>query len=413
MANSRLVIEVILKMNRFLCTLLCLIFICLSFTPCNTVIANKSESYLDWKQQDERWGDIKINSRTVRSVGCTTVSMAILLMHSGIMQEDFNPKKFVTDYKKAGGYVGDSFKWGVVDSYTNGNFKYKGDTGNGSSVDKIKELYDKGYYVLICMHNNGAGSGMHWIALIDGSSKDPDKIIVADPGYTQKTKTLSEARSSSKNTGNNLRFVYYECKKSKSNERSTSSGGSSNDEDKKIETVTDGSNKIDLGNGKWGLVDPVSGELYELSDDSVPLVESGDLSDDQLKGVVDWKNNIDYIHGGGVLKYIRIFVVLVGILFIVWMILIYMSYWYDRINNFIDIELLPIVTAGQLKVSPEEDNCTFRPKGLVKGTQQTVNHRAVLSICFIGIGFAVLLISGKVYDLLAYFTLGIKRLLRV
>ena len=210
MANSRLVIEVILKMNRFLCTLLCLIFICLSFTPCNTVIANKSESYMDWKQQDERWGDIKINSRTVRSVGCTTVSMAILLMHSGIMKDDFNPKKFVTDYKKAGGYVGDSFKWGVVDSYTNGNFKYKGDTGNGSSVDKIKELYDKGYYVLICMHNNGAGSGMHWIALIDGSSKDPDKIIVADPGYTQRTKTLSEARSSSKNTGKTYSHSY--CK---------------------------------------------------------------------------------------------------------------------------------------------------------------------------------------------------------
>lgn len=407
------------KTKRFLCVFFCFIFVCLSFAPSGTVVAKKGENYLDWKQQDDRWGNIKVSSKTVSSVGCTTVSMAILLMHSGIMKDNFTPKKFVTDYKKAGGYDGNCFKWGVIDSYTNGNFKYKGDTGEGSSVSKIKELYDKGYYVLICMHNNGAGSGTHWIALIDGSSTDPDKIIVADPGYPQKTKTLSEARSSSKNTGNNLRFVYYECKKSKANERDTSGGtvgdGSSNkkDEDKKIETVTDGSNKVNLGNGKWGLVDPVSGELYELSDDSVPLMESGDLSNDQLKGVVDWKNNIDYIHGGGVIKYIRIFVNLVGILFLVWMVLIYMSYWYDRINNFIDIELLPIVTAGQLKVSPEEDNCTFRPKGLIKGAQQTVNHRAVLGICFIGIGFAVLLISGKIYDLLAYFTLGIKKLLRI
>ena len=84
------------------------------------------------------------------------------------------------------------------------------------------------------------------------------------------------------------------------------------------------------------------------------------------------------------------------------MVLIYLSYWYDRINNFVDIELLPIVTAGKLKVSPEEDNCTFNPKGIIRGTQQTVNHRTVLKICLIGIAFSVFIISGKVYEVIAF-----------
>lgn len=417
------------KWKRFICMILCIVFTILSFTLIDlpvtdsnnkvTVYASKGENYLDWKQDDKRWGSIVISTKTVSAVGCTTVSIAILLMHSGIMDNNFTPKKFVNDYKKIGGYAGNSFRWGEVDAYTNGHFQYKGDTGEKSNMDlkELKSLYDKGYYVTICMFDNSKGSGTHWLALIDGSSTDPDKIKIADPAYN--SKTLAEACKNSGNDGKHLRFVYYKCDKSKANKRNTDGstvGGTSKDDsdsDKKIDTVTDGSNKIDLGNGNYGIKDPVSGEIYQLSEDSIPLSYIEDLSQDQLKGVSDWKNNIDYIHGGGIIKYIRIFVNLVGILFLVWMILIYMSYWYDRINNFIDIELLPIVTAGQLKVSPEEDNCTFRPKGLIKGTQQTVNHRAILGICLIGIGFAVLLISGKVYDLLAYFTLGIKKLLRI
>lgn len=127
-----------------------------------------------------------------------------------------------------------------------------------------------------------------------------------------------------------------------------------------------------------------------------------DLSQENLKGVIDWKNNIEYESEDNVIKYIRVFVMLFGILFLVWILLIYLSYWFDRINNFLDLELLPIVTAGRLRVSPEENECTFNPKSYSKGQAQTVNHRTVLFICMAGVFFAVLIISGYIYTLLNY-----------
>lgn len=127
-----------------------------------------------------------------------------------------------------------------------------------------------------------------------------------------------------------------------------------------------------------------------------------DLSEDQLKGVVDWKDNIDYESEDSLVKYLRVFVMLAGILFLVWIVLIYLSYWFDRINNFIDIELLSIVTFGKLRISPEENDCTFNPKSFMKGQVQTVNHKVVITICLIGLFFSVLTISGQLYTLLNY-----------
>lgn len=375
----------------------------LIFILCFSSIDVNAESYLDWKQTDKRWSSIKIGTRTVGAVGCTSVSISILLMHSGIMKDDFNPKQFVEGYKKAGGYNNNSFKWGVLDSYTDGKFKYKGDTGEKSNMNlnELKKLYDKGYYVTVCMFNNSKGGGTHWLALLDGSSTDPKKIKIADPYYN--SKNLYEACKNSGNDGNHLRFVYYECTQSKSNEKGASDSSSSNeDEADKVTPVTDGSNKVKLDNGKWGLVDPMSGKVYELSENSIPLADLELFTDSELRGVTEWKNNIEYNKSKGINSIIRVLVLFTGILFLVWVILIYLSYWYDRINELLDIELLPKITGGRLRVAPEEDKCTFNPKEMLLGHQQTVNHRMILVICFTGILFGVLIISGKIYDCLSY-----------
>lgn len=139
-----------------------------------------------------------------------------------------------------------------------------------------------------------------------------------------------------------------------------------------------------------------------LVEEDLDFSNSDDLSKDQLKSITDWKNNIDYENEDGILKFIRVVVMFMGILFLVWMLFIYLCYWMDRINNFVDIDFLPMVTGGRLRVSPEEHECTFNPKNFVKGQPQTVNHRAVLSICLIGIFFAVLVITGKLYDVINF-----------
>lgn len=183
----------------------------------------------------------------------------------------------------------------------------------------------------------------------------------------------------------------------------------------KVEAIKDdGSNKegdntsgVQIENGVYGVKDPVTGMFTSLTETALKYPDRDELSDSELKGVSDWKSNIDYGSEDGFIKYLRIGVMLFGIIFLVWIILIYLSYWFDRINNFIEIELLPILTFGRLRVSPDESDCTFNPKNFVKGQSQTVNHRVVICICIIGIFFSILIISGVLYTILNSFVRAI------
>lgn len=160
---------------------------------------------------------------------------------------------------------------------------------------------------------------------------------------------------------------------------------------------------IVVQNGTYGIIDPASGTFQSLDDSITEFMREEDLSKDQLKSIADWKNNIDYENNDVLLKFIRVIVIFLGICFIVWVVLIYLCYWMDRINNFVDIDFLPIVTGGRLRVSPEEFECTFNPKDFIgKKEPQTVNHRTTLMICGIGLFFGVLVISGRLYDLINF-----------
>ena len=84
------------------------------------------------------------------------------------------------------------------------------------------------------------------------------------------------------------------------------------------------------------------------------------------------------------------------------MLLIYIAYWFDRLNNLVDIELLSILTLNKLRLSDTEESCDFRLSGLGKGEARTVNHRAILEICIIGVAFGALIISGYLYLVILY-----------
>lgn len=150
--------------------------------------------------------------------------------------------------------------------------------------------------------------------------------------------------------------------------------------------------------GVWGEEQFV--KFKSLTEDVLEMPDVSNLTDDELKGIVDWKNNIEYTDKDKGIHFLRVAVMLLGIILLVWVILVYMSYWLDRINNFIDIEFLPMITFGKLRISPEENSCTFDPKYNSRGTPQTVNHRTMLFICLIGIGVSVFIISGQLYVVL-------------
>lgn len=371
-----------------------LVFLVLIGVLLNCEIAFASTSYRDWEQFEGEWSTLQMSpgSDLIKSSGCTTVSLAILLKHSGLMDESFTPSTLIdyfvnNDYYDANSCL-TSFS---LDSYTNGNFKCRGDVWNVSPSD-ISKKYKEGYFLLICMYDENDSSNQHWIACLDASSED--NIIVADPGNS--STTLKESQKIANKY--NLRYFWYESTGKKSTELSATQDTSSTSA---ITTNDDKSNLVNLGNGKYGLVDPMTGKVYQLVETAIEFQSREDLSKEQLKGVVDWKNNIEYENEDYFIKYLRIFVMLLGIIFLVWMLLIYLSYWFDRINNFLDIDLLPIVTLGRLRVSPEEGECTFASK-VSKGEVKTVNHRTIVMICLTGILFSVFIITGKLYEVLSY-----------
>jgi len=127
------------------------------------------------------------------------------------------------------------------------------------------------------------------------------------------------------------------------------------------------------------------------------------LEGEDLEGLSWWKRNVlEDKATNGAIAVIRKVVQLVGILFIIWVIFIYLSYWFDRINNFFYIDLLGVLTLGFLHMSDTEESCTFKLRDLGKGDRRTVNHIAILEICGLGIFFGVFIITGAYYRVIAW-----------
>lgn len=131
-----------------------------------------------------------------------------------------------------------------------------------------------------------------------------------------------------------------------------------------------------------------------------------------VESLANWERNIhNNTSDSGAIHYLRIFVMFMGIILIVWSVFIYLAYWFDRINNFIDLDFLGILTFNKLHISDTEEECTFHLKTLGKTEKKTVNHRAVCIVSITGICFGTLIVSGTLYKILNIFTNLVFRLL--
>lgn len=138
-----------------------------------------------------------------------------------------------------------------------------------------------------------------------------------------------------------------------------------------------------------------------MTDIELDFADVMDLSASDNNTLQDWKDDLEKDKGDTwLIKSGRFLVMLCGIAFTVWMIFIYLFYWLDRVNNFVDIDFLPIATFNRLRVSDTEQECTFSVKDLAKGTQRTINHKHMIGVCLVGIAFGVTLISGYAFTVI-------------
>lgn len=132
------------------------------------------------------------------------------------------------------------------------------------------------------------------------------------------------------------------------------------------------------------------------------------LSQHDLENLSSWEDNVknskkEY----GLIAWMRIIVMWVGIIFTIYIFLLYLAYWFDKLNSIVDLDILSIMTFGRLHVAMDDKEANFSLAK--KQDRMTVNHKDMVFICLTGLIFGTLLITGTFYKIVANFVNTILR----
>lgn len=152
---------------------------------CSTTTSSSTGDFVSWKQYDSAWASVPIGNsgKTIRNIGCTVTSVAMLIAKSGVSVniENFNPGTFVQALNNNGGFSsGGALQWYSITKIAP-NFQYQGQkyvSGNSKEekLSELKSLLSSGYYVTAEVKGN---TGQHWVAV---DSVSGDNINMFDPG---------------------------------------------------------------------------------------------------------------------------------------------------------------------------------------------------------------------------------------
>ena len=175
----------------------------------------------------------------------------------------------------------------------------------------------------------------------------------------------------------------------------TLTGGA--DEDSENPNGTDENGGNDNLPGQQKETDYVSTNY--LNEIYVEMASLDDFSDTELYNLELWKNDV---HSQDMQTYIidssRWIVLSLGIALIVWSILIYLAYWFDVVNNFVDIELLPLLTFKRLRRAHLEEDVNWHASKNNDGNKQrTIDHKRMLIVTLLGITLGILVITGQLF----------------
>lgn len=166
------------------------------------------------------------------------------------------------------------------------------------------------------------------------------------------------------------------------------------------------SNNASNGDAPTGSGVVISGQFMEESEFAsvTALVDGGSnfpsFSDMGIKDQMstkEWLEDVRARTAADELLLLRRILVFVGILVVVYSSFLYVAYQFDVNNNFIELQLLNVLTLGKLAVSPDEQSTYTATTGAkTKG----VVHKDIICICLVGISLGILILSGKLYWIL-------------
>lgn len=135
-----------------------------------------------------------------------------------------------------------------------------------------------------------------------------------------------------------------------------------------------------------------------LHDSGVLLPDASSLQFSEQQEIAEWKNTIELLKEDKKYSILRAIVMLVGIIMIVYSTLLFIAFQIDRINNFVDVELVSWLTGNKLVTSRDETS-TYNNE-TAKGKPKTVVQKDIFAATLTGILAGVLLLSGKLYAII-------------
>lgn len=138
------------------------------------------------------------------------------------------------------------------------------------------------------------------------------------------------------------------------------------------------------------------------------------LDNQELEELANWERNVSSNSFESIIMGLaRKTLMLFGILLEIWSLLVYLAYWFDRLNNIIPISLLSILTFGKLRIADDVTEATYSIKDNSHKTSiKTVNHRAVLFIVVLGLSLGTLIVTGYIYVIIHWLVLKVHNLLK-
>lgn len=390
------------------------------------------------------WCTVRINQKGVgRGSGCTVVSLELLCQNSGTIKDEYKLDGDITSATDTYTSFDNACTFHTGDGWILGNFtsgagevtnatwstdiateENNADTGDYSGVtvvtgvgnknfkdmkvdeqlSAIKGFWNAGYFVVFCVeyignvqHNNGRdGFWANHATMLAGL--DDSTIYLNDPASGS---IVSYNELHDREEGNKYNLVYIVTfKNDKTAPNKLSSGGNAQITKQDTTNVTN----MGLNAGTFYSESDLSAyvKLQEVDVSAMLPKDRSSLSQNELENLSSWEDNVknskkEY----GFIAWMRIIVMWVGIIFTIYIFLLYLAYWFDKLNSIIDLDVLSILTFGRLHVAIDDKEANFSLGK--KQDRMTVNHKDMLFICITGLIFGTLLITGTFYKLVAGF----------
>lgn len=369
-------------MKKFL-NILILFIVFLNIAIFPTSVSASDNEYKHFLQGDSRWGSyVYGGNETIGGAGCAITSYTILAAYADPKLRDvkkFNPKIAAQDYLN---FSGGDIYWNPK----KGPLKYLGTSV--TSKDAVKKALNKGYYI-IAWSSFVYPSGTHFSPIVGWDSKK-DKPIVWDVAGGGKTWDDFTAKSTII-TG----FQVYKSTKLNSKDAFAGAGDDSESSSKDSKLVKKQKEAYDNVLNEWKLHGmPKHSDIVAKVQD-VKLADSNKLTLAEKKSKTFIQDSMD-AQNKTAYQILNICCVVLGLLMIVYSLLLYLGFFVDRSNYFIDLSFVSLLTVGKVKLVDTKENLTDDQK-----EDGYVTSKTFFARCFIISLIGGLLVSSLVPKIVA------------